>query len=164
VLRFNTRGTRSERGTSEGTFDGGDAERLDVAAAVEYADFADLPSIWLLGWSFGTELALRYGSDACVVGLILLSPPLRRTTVDDLSVWAANGKPVIALVPEFDDYLRPAEAAQRFAVIPQAEVVGVAGAKHLWVGDAERVLNEIVRRVNPAAAPLPTQWPGPEVG
>jgi hypothetical protein len=84
--------------------------------------------------------------------------------VDDLSVWAANGKPVIALVPEFDDYLRPAEAAQRFAVIPQAEVVGVAGAKHLWVGDAERVLNEIVRRVNPAAAPLPTQWPGPEVG
>jgi alpha/beta superfamily hydrolase len=164
VLRFNTRGTSSERGTSEGTFDGGDAERLDVAAAVEYADFADLPSIWLLGWSFGTELALRYGSDACVVGLILLSPPLRRTTVDDLSVWAANGKPVIALVPEFDDYLRPAEAAQRFAVIPQAEVVGVAGAKHLWVGDAERVLNEIVRRVNPAAAPLPTQWPGPEVG
>jgi alpha/beta superfamily hydrolase len=164
VLRFNTRGTRSERGTSEGTFDGGDAERLDVAAAVEYADFADLPSIWLLGWSFGTELALRYGSDACVVGLILLSPPLRRTTVDDLSVWAANGKPVIALVPEFDDYLRPAEAAQRFAVIPQAEVVGVAGAKHLWVGDAERVLNEIVRRVNPAAAPLPTQWPGQEVG
>jgi hypothetical protein len=164
VLRFNTRGTSSERGTSEGTFDGGDAERLDVAAAVEYADFADLPSIWLLGWSFGTELALRYGSDACVVGLILLSPPLRRTTVDDLSVWAANGKPVIALVPEFDDYLRPAEAAQRFAVIPQAEVVGVAGAKHLWVGDAERVLNEIVRRVNPAAAPVPTQWPGPEVG
>jgi alpha/beta superfamily hydrolase len=164
VLRFNTRGTSSERGTSEGTFDGGDAERLDVAAAVEYADFADLPSIWLLGWSFGTELALRYGSDACVVGLILLSPPLRRTTVDDLSVWAANGKPVIALVPEFDDYLRPAEAAQRFAVIPQAEVVGVAGAKHLWVGDAERVLNEIVRRVNPAAAPLPTQWPGQEVG
>jgi alpha/beta superfamily hydrolase len=164
VLRFNTRGTSSERGTSEGTFDGGDAERLDVAAAVEYADFADLPSIWLLGWSFGTELALRYGSDACVVGLILLSPPLRRTTVDDLSVWAANGKPVVALVPEFDDYLRPAEAAQRFAVIPQAEVVGVAGAKHLWVGDAERVLNEIVRRVNPAAAPLPTQWPGPEVG
>jgi alpha/beta superfamily hydrolase len=161
VLRFNTRGTTSERGTSDGAFDGGDAERFDVAAAIEYADFADLPVIWLLGWSFGTELALRYGDDACVVGLILLSPPLRRTTVDDLKVWAANGKPVTALVPEFDDYLRPAEAAERFAVIAQAEVVGVPGAKHLWVGDAERVLDEIVKRVNPAAAPLPTQWPGP---
>jgi hypothetical protein len=161
VLRFNTRGTSSERGTSDGSFDGGDGERLDVAAAIEYAEFADLPNIWLLGWSFGTELALRYGNDASVVGLILLSPPLRRATVDDMAGWAASGKPVIALVPEFDDYLRPAEAAQRFAVIPQAEVVGVAAAKHLWVGDAERALDEIVQRVNPAAAPLPTQWAGP---
>src|SRR5213595_1710897 len=36
VLRFNTRGTWSEQGTSEGTFDNGDAERYDVAAAIEY--------------------------------------------------------------------------------------------------------------------------------
>jgi hypothetical protein len=35
-------------------------------------------------------------------------------------------------------------------------------AKHLWVGDAERVLDEIVRRVNPAVAvPLPRTWDGP---
>jgi alpha/beta superfamily hydrolase len=161
VLRFNTRGTVSERGRSEGEFDHGVGERYDVAAAVEYADFADLPNIWLVGWSFGTELALRYGDDACVEGIILLSPPLRSSTVDDLAIWAANRKPVIALVPEFDDYLRPAEAVQRFAVIPQAEVVAITGAKHLWVGEAERALNEIVKRVNPSAYPLPTEWPGP---
>src|SRR4051794_37581652 len=41
VLRFNTRGTSSVRGTSEGDFDGGEAERYDVAAAVEYAEFED---------------------------------------------------------------------------------------------------------------------------
>lgn len=41
-------------------------------------------------------------------------------------------------------------------------MVGVPGAKHLWVGDAETVLDEVVRRVNPAAAvPLPTTWDGP---
>src|SRR5690242_18745876 len=51
VLRFNTRGTASERGTSEGAFDNGVGERFDVAAAVEYAEFADLPEIWLVGWS-----------------------------------------------------------------------------------------------------------------
>ena len=44
VLRFNTRGTWSEQGTSEGEFDDGRGERYDVAAAIEYAEFHDLPS------------------------------------------------------------------------------------------------------------------------
>jgi alpha/beta superfamily hydrolase len=161
VLRFNTRGTTSDRGTSEGTFDEGDSERYDVAAAVSYASEAGLPNRWLLGWSFGTELALRYGHDQPVVGAILLSPPLKRATPADLEAWATSGRPVIALVPEFDDYLRPPEAGQRFAAIPQAEVIGVPGAKHLWVGDADTVLNEIVKRVAPDAYPLPKEWDGP---
>jgi alpha/beta superfamily hydrolase len=160
VLRFNTRGTSSVRGTSEGEFGGGSEERFDVAAAIEYAEYAELPAIWLVGWSFGTDLALRHGCDPGVVGAILLSPPLRTTGPDDLAVWAESGKPVIALVPEFDDYLRPAEARERFTAVPQAEVVGVPGAKHLWVGNAETVLDEIVRRVNPAAYPLPRTWDG----
>src|SRR5690242_14216729 len=61
VLRFNTRGTASERGTSQGSFDGGTGERMAVEAAVAYAVDAGLPRIGLLGWSFGTELALRSG-------------------------------------------------------------------------------------------------------
>jgi alpha/beta superfamily hydrolase len=161
VLRFNTRGTSSVRGTSQGSFDGGVGERYDVAAAIEYAEFAELPALWVVGWSFGTDLALRYGAEPSVRGLILLSPPLRTATDADLARWAADGRPVTALVPEFDDYLRPDEARQRFAAVPQAEVVGVPGAKHLWVGDAETALDEIVRRVNPAAAPLPREWSGP---
>jgi alpha/beta superfamily hydrolase len=162
VLRFNTRGTSSLRGTSEGSFDNAEGERYDVAAAIEYAEFAELPQLWLLGWSFGTDLALRHGCDPGVVGAILLSPPLRYSTAADLETWAASGKKVTALVPEFDDYLRPQEAEQRFAAVPQAEVVGVPGAKHLWVGDAETVLDEVVRRVNPeVSVPLPTEWSGP---
>ena len=161
VLRMNTRGTWSAQGTSEGRFDNGVGERLDVAAAIEYAEFADLPEIWLLGWSFGTDLALMHGLDPAVRGAILLSPPLRYSTPADLERWAASGKPVLALVPEHDDYLRPPEARERFAAIPQAEVVGVDGAKHLWVGEpaVRRVLDEVVARVNPSRAPLPTTWP-----
>ncbi len=161
VLRFNTRGTSSVRGTSEGAFDNAVGERFDIAAAIEFAEFAGLPSVWLVGWSFGTDLVLKYGCEPDVVGAILLSPPLRYAEATDLAVWAESGKPVIALVPEFDDYLRPAEARTRFAAIPQAEVIGVDGAKHLWVGDAETVLDEIVRRVAPAAYPLPREWGGP---
>ena len=121
VLRFNTRGTSSPAGTSEGTFDNGEAERFDVAAAIEYAEFHEdppLPNRWLLGWSFGTDLALMHGLDPSVTGAILLSPPLRFSDDAHLDAWAASGKPVVALVPELDDYLRPAEARERFARDP----------------------------------------------
>jgi predicted alpha/beta-fold hydrolase len=93
VLRFNTRGTSSEQGTSEGTFDEGEDERYDVAAAVSYAADAGLPRRWLLGWSFGTELVLRWGLDNPIEGAILLSPPLRRAGDADLDRWAASGRP-----------------------------------------------------------------------
>jgi uncharacterized protein len=160
VLRFNTRGTASERGRSEGTFGAGDAERYDVAAAIAWCTGAGLPRLWLLGWSFGTELVLRWGNDPAVEGAILLSPPLRRADDADLDAWAASGKPLLVMVPGLDDYLRPAEAAERFARVPQAELIAVDRAKHLWVGEpsVRIVLGEIVRRVNPAAWPLPTEW------
>ncbi len=163
VLRFNTRGTTSERGTSDGGFGDGEAERWDLAAAVAFAVDAGLPGRWLLGWSFGTELALKWGLDqaADIAGAILLSPPLRRAGDADLDRWAESGKPLVALVPERDDYLRPEEATARFARVPHAEVIGVEGARHLWVGEpyVRIVLNEITRRVNPdAPVPLRTEW------
>ncbi|HEV2371581.1 MAG TPA: alpha/beta hydrolase [Streptosporangiaceae bacterium] len=160
VFRFNTRGTESGHGRSDGEFGEGDTERYDVAAAITWCATAGLPNLWLLGWSFGTELALRWGNVPAVAGAVLLSPPLRRATGADLAGWAASGKPLLVLVPGLDDYLRPPEARERFSSVPQAEVVGVEGAKHLWVGEpsVRIVLNEIVRRVNPAAWPLPTEW------
>ncbi len=162
VLRFNTRGTSSPRGTSEGAFDAGRDERFDVAAAIEFAEFHDLPNPWLVGWSFGTELALKYGTDPAISGAILLSPPLALADEHDLDRWDAFGRPLIALVPESDDYLRPPQARERFARVRQAEVIGVAGARHLWVGEAAvyRVLDEIVQHVRPGFPALPRTWVG----
>ncbi len=163
VLRFNTRGTESAAGRSEGEFESAVGERFDVAAAIEYAEYHDLPHRWLVGWSFGTDLALMYGADPAIEGAVLLSPPLRQARDEDLDAWAESGKPMLVLVPEFDDYLRPPEAKERFARIPQAEVIGVDGAKHLWVGEpyVRRVLDEIVARVAPLVpTPLPTTWSG----
>lgn len=165
VLRFNTRGTSSPRGISDGAFEEGLGERLDVEAAVQFAVDRGLPNRWLLGWSFGTELVLKYGAVAPVAefieGAVLLSPPLHRATDADLGAWASYGKPLRVLVPEFDDYLQPAAATVRFAVIPQARLVAVAGAKHLWVGEkyAARALNEIASAVLGGAVELPAQWP-----
>lgn len=163
VLRFNTRGTASPRGASEGAFDGGEAEQFDVAAAMDFVRDRGLPRPWLVGWSFGTELALKYGRDHDIEGVILLSPPLHRATGSEVAAWAGDARQVVVLVPELDDYLRPDEARRRFSSVPHARLIAVDGGKHLWVGESQtrRVLTEIVAAVNPAALPLPTQWPRP---
>ena len=157
VLRFNTRGTTSPQGTSEGSFGDGIEEERDLEAALEFLKSRNLGPVWLVGWSFGTELAIKYGFDKDIAGAILLSPPLRRSGEQDLVKWVGSGKRMIALIPEHDEYLAPAAALERFAVLPEAEVIPVDGAKHLWVGEpaTKRVLNEIVRAVNPAKYPLP---------
>jgi hypothetical protein len=99
-----------------------------------------------------------------IEGAILLSPPLHRAVDADLDAWGASGLPLKVLVPEFDDYLVPGDAERRFARVPQADVTGVDGAKHLWVGEkyAARALNEIVGVVRPdLELPLPARWTGP---
>lgn len=163
ILRFNTRGTTSAAGTSEGEFDHAQGEGLDLAAALAFVHDLGLPDPWLIGWSFGTDVVLKHGDVDPVRGAILLSPPLRFSVDDDLDHWARSGRALTCLVPEFDDYLRPDEARMRFARIPQAEVVGVDGAKHLWVGEkhVSTLMNLVVARVLPAHAPLPATWEGP---
>ena len=160
IVRFNTRGTTSEAGTSSGTYDDGGAEKFDVEAAINYCfDELKVGELWIVGWSFGTELALCHARDKRIKGLILLSPPLMKADHSDLQFWAEDGRPITALIPEHDDYLKPAEARKRFATIPQIEIIAVDGAKHLWVGEpyVHRVLSEITRIVAPSRLPLPTE-------
>ncbi len=160
VLRFNTRGTSSPRGTSTGSFDGGVLEEHDVAAAVAFCQERGLENLWLVGWSFGTELAIKYGPDHQIQGAILISPPLHRATDQDLARWNEFDRPLIALVPGDDDYLQPAEATKRFAIVPKAQVTGFEGEKHLWIGEnaTRRALDAISEIVVPGSAPLPTQY------
>ena len=160
VLRFNFRGVSSPRGTSQGAWGNGVDERYDLAAAMAFVAERHLPDPWLLGWSFGTEIALQYGLAYPVVGAILLSPPLKRTSDRELAAWSDSGKRLIAVVPELDTYLRPEEAGRRFAAVPRAEVVAVEGGRHLWVGEQQtrRVLTEILKQVNPSALPMPAVW------
>jgi len=127
VLRFNFRGVTSPRGTSEGEFGHGLDEQHDLAAAMDLVQSRGLPHPWIVGWSFGTEVALKWGLEHPIEGAILLSPPLHRTTPAELGAWAGSGKRLVAVIPELDDYLRPAEAAERFAAVPETEFVAVEG-------------------------------------
>jgi alpha/beta superfamily hydrolase len=161
VVRFNSRGTASEAGRSTGEFDNGDAEALDVQAMLAYCfDSLKLENVWVVGWSFGTDLALRHAKDPRHKGLILLSPPLRTTVENDLLYWNSDPRPIIALVPEFDQFLNPEAARERFSIIPAMRVIAVDGAKHLWVGEpfVHHVLSQINAIVTGDFEDLPLEF------
>jgi alpha/beta superfamily hydrolase len=161
VVRFNTRGTSSEAGSSTGEFDNGKSEHFDVEAMLRYCfETLKLENVWVTGWSFGTDLALQHAKDPRHKGLILLSPPLRTTTNEQLQYWNSDSRPITALVPELDDYLQPDAARQRFAIAPSIKIVAVDEAKHLWVGEpaVHRVLSEIVSIVTGVATTLPLEF------
>jgi uncharacterized protein len=161
VVRFNTRGTTSEAGSSTGQFDNGVAERFDVEAMLSYCfETLKLENVWVTGWSFGTDLALQHAKDVRHKGLILLSPPLRTTTNAQLEYWNTDPRPITALVPELDDYLQPAQARERFAIVPTIKIIAVDEAKHLWLGEpaVHRVLSEITSIVNGVPTTLPLEF------
>ena len=160
IVRFNTRGTSSEQGTSTGEYGATKSEKFDVEAMVAFClDKLQLQNLWVVGWSFGTEISLKWAKDKRIKGLILLSPPLMYTTESELKFWAEDGRPIIALVPEEDEYLKPEAARKKFAVIPQIEIVEGTGMKHLWLGEpsVQFVHNEIVKHVASEKYPLPTE-------
>lgn len=160
IVRFNTRGTSSDQGTSTGSYDQAKLEAHDVEAMLKFClDEMKLENLWVVGWSFGTELTLKYARDPRIEGIILLSPPLMYTQPEELEFWAKDGRPVIALVPEHDEYLSPAAAKERFAIIPQIQIIEGVNMKHLWLGEpsVQFVHDQIVRQVAPSKYPLPTE-------
>ncbi len=161
VVRFNTRGTSSAAGTSEGEFDASNAEGLDLAAAVAWAREQGLPEPWVLGWSFGSDVVLRHARPLEPAGVIAVSPPLRYTSPEELAAWNAVTTPMVCLVPENDDYLQPEAARERFAVVPRAQIVVGEGMGHLWVGEpaVRRVLGEVAAQLRPDLPPLVWEWP-----
>ena len=157
IIRFNTRGSASEAGKSEGEYDHGKGEKLDVLAALDYCfEQLKIKDLYVIGWSFGTELALQYARDKRIKELILLSPPMLSTTQDDLDFWIKDGRVITALIPELDDYLKPEEARLKFSRVKNLKQIDVKGAKHLWVGEpmVHLVLSEIVKIIAPSRLPL----------
>ena len=145
--------------TLKGEWDAALGEGNDLRAAVKFAADQKLPKPWLVGWSFGTELALQYARDKRIKELILLSPPMLSTTQEDLDFWIKDGRVITALIPELDDYLKPDAARLKFSKVKNLKQIDVAGAKHLWVGEpmVHLVLSEIVKVIAPSKLPLPQE-------
>lgn len=136
AFRFNFRGT----GGSDGRHERGEAERLDVAAAVEYLRRlleGDARQVAVVGYSFGAAVALS-AEVSDLAALVAVSAP----TMALPSSLPSFPYPVLLVSGDEDEYSDPDDLTE-FAQAAGAELTFVAGADHFWWG-CEKELREIV--------------------
>jgi len=143
TLRFNFRGA----GKSAGTFTGGDGEREDVRAALDYlaAQFPGLP-LCLMGFSFGAWVGLAVGAtDARVSTLVGLGVPVG---TNDFNFLQGIRKPKLIIQGTGDQYGPRAEVAGLFRSLAEPKQIHwVEGADHFFAGkldEVQRVLQEFL--------------------
>ena len=149
VLRFNFRGV----GASEGSFTGGEGEKADFKAALDYmhARHPDLP-LWAAGFSFGSWIALETGAvDDRVTVLIGIAPPVVREGYD-FSNTKRSTKPKFFIQGEADDICPLQDMWKFYSELPEPkELVIIDAADHLFDGHTTEVgeaLEDLVKDFN----------------
>lgn len=139
-IRFDFRGV----GRSGGVHDGGGAERLDVAAAVE-ALVAAVPgaAITLVGYSFGALVALET-TDPRIDRWIVIAPPLMEGATP---AAALDARPIDVFVGRHDQFCGPDLAVARTAEWAATSVTVVESTDHFFAGRAEVVAGAVVDRI-----------------
>jgi len=135
TLRFNFRGA----GKSVGTFTGGEGEREDVRAALDYlaAYFPGLP-VCLMGFSFGSWVGLAVGAtDPRVSTLVGLGVPANMSEFDFLHDVR---KPKLILQGTRDEFGSVAKVSELFDSLPEPKQIHwVEGADHFFAGKLDEV-------------------------
>jgi alpha/beta superfamily hydrolase len=137
VLRFNFRGV----GKSQGSFTGGDGERGDFTAALDYmAHRYPALGLWAAGFSFGSWIALETGAiDDRVAVLIGIAPPVTREGYDFSHVRTST-KPKFFVQGEADDICPIQDMWKFYGALPEPkELVVIDGADHLFDGHTTEV-------------------------
>ena len=137
VLRFNFRGV----GGSAGTFDEGEGEQADFAAALDAAA-ARYPGVplWAAGFSFGAWVALEGGAaDPRVSVLIGIAPPVSRPSYAFDHVLAST-KPKFLIQGDLDEVAPLRELWAFYGRLQEPkELVLIDGANHLFEGKTREV-------------------------
>jgi alpha/beta superfamily hydrolase len=145
TLRFDFRGV----GTSGGVYDDGRGEVDDVqAAATLLRQRLDVSRVALVGYSFGSVMALRAGvaEPQKTTGVVAIAPPIRMVGLDFLA-----GFPVpLAFVTGDRDQFCPLETIEsvreRFA--PASTLSLVPGADHFFGGHLDALASRVAELVS----------------
>ena len=137
VLRFNFRGV----GASEGAFDGGEGEKGDFTAALDFmaARYPGIP-LWAAGFSFGSWIALETGAvDPRVSVLIAVAPPVTKAGYDFTNT-KQSPKPKFFVQGEADDICPLEDMWAFYGALPEPkELVVIDSADHLFDGHTTEV-------------------------
>ncbi len=153
TVRFNFRGT----GASEGEYDDGRGETLDLLAVAEWVR-AQRPddALWLAGFSFGAYVALLGARHLPVKQMISIAPPVGRW---DFSAVLAPPCPWLVVQGEEDDVVEPQAVFQWVEGMPEGErpsLVRMPETGHFFhrrLMDLRGALKNGVRGNLPAAPP-----------
>ncbi|GAB2499950.1 alpha/beta hydrolase [Arenimonas alkanexedens] len=101
AVRFNFRGV----GQSEGSFDDGRGEILDLLAVTDWVrKVRPNDALWLAGFSFGSWVALQGARQLPVKQMISIAPPVGLRAFDGVM---APTCPWLVVMPEADDVVEP---------------------------------------------------------
>ena len=128
TLRLNFRGV----GTSQGNFDSGNAERLDLLAAVTMLSEhlgRDTLGVVMVGYSFGGDVCLCI-DHLSISGWWILAPPL---AVDNPEGYlaAADARPKRLLIPELDEFNPPDRVIETTRDWTNVSIDTLSGVGHM---------------------------------
>jgi alpha/beta superfamily hydrolase len=146
ALRYNFRGV----GGSEGSFGDGVAEVADVAGAVEHMatrQGVDPERLYLMGYSFGASVGLRYvETDPRIGAIAALCLPLGPMTIGSLDddFWSSYARPKLFLAGDRDDICPLSELRPLVDALPDPKkLIVLDGADHFLWGREQEVANHV---------------------
>ena len=149
TLRFDFRGV----GASAGRYDDGRGEVDDVrAAAALLRSRLDVPRVTLVGYSFGSVMALRAGAGApdATTAVVAIAPPVRMVGLEFL---AGSGVPLAFVTGDRDQFCPLAtleSARERYA--SASTLALIPGADHFFGGHLETLAKRVVELVQTTAS------------
>ncbi len=130
ALRFNYRGV----GKSLGDYDEGRGETDDAEAACTYVDtlFGEAPLV-LMGFSFGSSVALRLAGRNEPVALVVAAPPVGRLGNPSTVEFAMPWQVIQGTADELVDYVEVETWAK--SQVPPPQLVVMDGVSHFFHGN-----------------------------
>ncbi|MBS7458098.1 alpha/beta hydrolase [Coralloluteibacterium stylophorae] len=150
TVRFNFRGV----GESEGAFDNGRGETLDLIAVAEWVQqVAPERALWLGGFSFGAYVSLLGARKLPVRQMISIAPPAGRW---DFSAALPPDAPWLVIQGESDDVVSPQDVYEWIDDLPEKPtLVKMPEADHFFhrrLLDLRGAIKNGVRKNLPPAA------------
>ena len=140
TLRFDFRGA----GESFGEHDNGDAERLDIAAGIDFLSQMDDHGVWVCGYSFGSVVGLNV-VEPRVIGWIAVAPPLAALPNSTRVLASGDPRQKLLLIGEHDQFSTPSQIVHTTGEWINSHQETINGVDHFLLGRTQWVADHVAQ-------------------